>query len=332
VVYADRITRTETSDKGEEIAREIPFLKAYSVFNAEQIDNLPPHFTALAAPTLDPMQRIAHAESFFAAAGADIRHGGNQAYYVPSRDFVQMPPFETFRDAEAFYQTFSHEICHWTRHEKRLHRDFGRKCWGDEGYAAEELVAELGSAFLCADLGLTPEPRADHASYIENWLRVLKNDKRAIFTAAGYAEAAAAFLHGLQPKTETATSPAAATTPRTSKSRASLPNARTFRSPKPDTAPTSLRRTPLPPTAAPSPSSKHGSKPRVRPPTGAARNSNAGSYCCSEAEHFYTLGNQTFLSRFSIIFSIIHDAANMALGIADKSLTIRQVTYLSLRP
>jgi antirestriction protein ArdC len=204
VVYADRITRTETSDKGEEIAREIPFLKAYSVFNAEQIDNLPPHFTALAAPPLDPMQRIAHAESFFAATGADIRHGGNQAYYVPSRDFVQMPPFETFRDAEAFYQTLSHEICHWTRHEKRLHRDFGRKRWGDEGYAAEELVAELGSAFLCADLGLTPEPREDHASYIENWLRVLKNDKRAIFTAAGYAEAAATFLHGLQPKTEMA--------------------------------------------------------------------------------------------------------------------------------
>jgi antirestriction protein ArdC len=112
VVYADRITRTETSDKGEEIAREIPFLKGYTVFNSEQIDNLPPHFTALAAPTLDPMQRIAHAESFFAATGADIRYGGNQAYYVPSRDFVQMPPFETFRDAESFYQTLGHETVH----------------------------------------------------------------------------------------------------------------------------------------------------------------------------------------------------------------------------
>jgi antirestriction protein ArdC len=92
---------------------------------------------------------------------------------------------------------------HWTKHETRLNRDFGRKRWGDEGYAAEELVAELGSAFLCADLGLTPEPRADHVSYIENWLRVLTNDKRAIFTAAGYAERAAAFLHGLQPKPTT---------------------------------------------------------------------------------------------------------------------------------
>lgn len=146
-MYANHITRTETGDKGEEIAREIPFLKGYTVFNAEQIDDLPPQFTAPAAPTLDPVARMAHAESFFAATGADIRHGGNQAYYVPSRDFVQLPSFETFRDAESYYATLAHECTHWTRHEKRLHRDFGRKRWGDEGYAAEELVAELGSAF-----------------------------------------------------------------------------------------------------------------------------------------------------------------------------------------
>ena len=207
VVYADRITRTETTDTGDEIEREIPFLKGYTVFNAEQIDNLPPHFTAPAAPTLDPVARIDHAENFFAAIGADIRHGGDRAFYAIHADRVQMPPFETFRDAEAYYATLGHECCHWTRHETRLNREFGRKRWGDEGYAAEELVAELGSAFLCADLNLTPEPRADHASYIENWLRVLRNDKRAIFTAAAHAERAAAFLHGLQPKAETAAEP-----------------------------------------------------------------------------------------------------------------------------
>ena len=207
VVYANRITRTETAATGEETEREIPFLKGYTVFNAEQIDNLPPHFTAPAAPTLDPVARIAHAENFFAATGADIRHGGDRAYFAISADHVQMPPFETFRDAESYYATLAHECTHWTKHETRLNRDFGRKRWGDEGYAAEELVAELGSAFLCADLGLTPEPRADHASYIENWLRVLRNDKRAIFTAAGHAERAAAFLHGLQPKAETAEEP-----------------------------------------------------------------------------------------------------------------------------
>ena len=87
---------------------------------------------------------------------------------------------------------------HWTRHESRLNREFGRKRWGDAGYAAEELVAELGAAFLCADLGVTPEPRDDHAAYLASWLDVLKNDKRAIFTAAAHAQRAADFLHGMQ--------------------------------------------------------------------------------------------------------------------------------------
>jgi antirestriction protein ArdC len=207
VVYANRMIRTETSETDKETARAIPFLKGYTVFNAEQIDQLPPHFTAPAAPPLDPVARIAGAEIFFARTKADIRHGGNEAYYAISADRVQMPPSETFRDAETYYATLAHECTHWTRHETRLNRDFGRKRWGDEGYAPEELVAELGSAFLCADLGLTPEPRTDHASYIANWLRVLKNDKRAIFTAAGHAERAATFLHGLQSKTAAAAEP-----------------------------------------------------------------------------------------------------------------------------
>jgi antirestriction protein ArdC len=110
-----------------------------------------------------------------------------------------MPIFESFRDAESYYATLAHEMTHWTRHASRLDREFGRRRWGDEGYAAEELVAELGSAFLSADLGLTPEPRDDHAAYIASWLKVLKDDKRAIFTAAAHAERAAAYLHGLQP-------------------------------------------------------------------------------------------------------------------------------------
>ena len=105
-----------------------------------------------------------------------------------------MPPFESFRDAESYYATLGHECMHWTRHEKRLARDFGRKRWGDEGYAVEELVAELGAAFLCADLALTPEVRDDHAAYIASWLKVLKDDKRAIFTAAAHAQRAADYL------------------------------------------------------------------------------------------------------------------------------------------
>jgi len=197
---ANAATRTETDgESGEESERDIPFLKDYTVFNVEQIDGLPAHFTAPAEAVLDPVQRIAHAEGFFSATGATVRHGGNQAYYSVASDLVQMPFFETFRDAESYYATLAHELTHWTRHPSRLDRSLGRKRFGDEGYAMEELVAELGAAFLSADLGLTPEPREDHAAYIGNWLNVLKNDKRAIFTAASHAQRAADFLSNPSP-------------------------------------------------------------------------------------------------------------------------------------
>lgn len=199
VVYADRFTKTETdANTGQEIEREIPFLKGYTVFNAEQIEGLPAHYYAKVEAVLDPVQRVVQADAFFAAIGASIRHGGDRAFYTIQRDHLQIPPFESFRDAESYYATLAHEVTHWTRHPARLDRDFGRKRFGDEGYAMEELVAELGAAFLCADLGLTPEPRDDHAAYIGSWLTVLKNDKRAIFTAASHAQRAADYLNGLQ--------------------------------------------------------------------------------------------------------------------------------------
>ena len=201
VVYANSITKTETDAKGEETEREIPFLKGYTVFNAEQCENLPAHYTAKAEPpALTPLQRIEAADRFFAATGADIRHGGTRAFYAEGPDYVQMPPFETFRDAESHAATLAHELTHWTKHDKRLARDMGRVKWGDEGYAREELVAELGSAFLCADLGITPEVREDHAAYIASWLKVLKDDKRLIFSAASQAQRAADYLHSLQPR------------------------------------------------------------------------------------------------------------------------------------
>ena len=200
VVYANSITKTEIDDKGEETEREIPFLKGYTVFNVEQCDGLPAHFYAKAeAPALTPAQRIDAADRFFAATGADIRHGGTRAFYAEGPDYVQMPPFETFTDAESYAGTLAHELTHWTKHDRRLARDLGRVKWGDEGYAREELVAELGSAFLCADLGITPEVREDHAAYIGSWLQVLKNDKRFIVQAASQAQRAADYLHSLQP-------------------------------------------------------------------------------------------------------------------------------------
>jgi antirestriction protein ArdC len=199
VVYADKIIRTETdAATGEDAERAIPFMKGHTVFNVEQIDGLPEHFYAKPPARVDTVQRIDRAEGFFASTGAAIRHGGTMAYYNVSQDFVQMPPFECFRDAEGYYATLAHETTHWTRHTSRLDRDFGRKRFGDEGYAMEELVAELGSAFLSSDLDLTPEIREDHASYIASWIKVLKDDKRAIFTAASHAQRAADFMHGLQ--------------------------------------------------------------------------------------------------------------------------------------
>jgi antirestriction protein ArdC len=200
-VYADKITRKETDAlSGEESETAIPFMKGYTVFNVEQIDGLPAHYYPAPEPVLETVPRIARADAFFAATGAAIRHGGNQAYYAIGSDHVQMPPLEAFRDPESYYATLAHECTHWTRHASRLDRSFQQKRFGDDGYAMEELVAELGAAFLCAGLSLTPEIRADHASYLDHWLTALKADKRAIFSAAAHAQRAADFLHSLQPQ------------------------------------------------------------------------------------------------------------------------------------
>ena len=173
-------------------------MKGYTVFNVDQIEGLPAHYYAIASGAENPDERDERAEAFFAATRAKIETGGNSAYYRIDTDHIQMPAFESFVDAQRYYATLAHESIHWTRHEDRLDRSFGRKRFGDEGYAREELVAELGAAFLCADLGLALEDRDDHAAYIGSWLKVLKNDKRAIFSAAAHAQRAADFLHGLQ--------------------------------------------------------------------------------------------------------------------------------------
>jgi antirestriction protein ArdC len=174
--------------------------RASYVFNADQVDG----FEAPPLPEpKDPAQILDRAEAFIAATGADIRHGGNRAFYRFPDDFIQMPERERFMGTEtstateSYYSTLLHELTHWTGSAKRCDRAFGKR-FGDEAYAVEELVAELGAAFLCADLGITLEPRADHAAYIDNWLKVLKADKKAIFTAASQAAKATDYLAGLQ--------------------------------------------------------------------------------------------------------------------------------------
>lgn len=198
VVYARSITVDEdTGDEDADTERQLHFLKGYTVFNVEQIEGLPDHYQATRrAEPVHSEARIARVERFMAATGATIRYGGARAYYAPAADFVQLPPFEAFRDREAFYATLLHEATHWTSHPSRLARELGKR-FGDEAYAAEELVAELGASFLCADLGVTLEPRADHAEYLAIWLKVLRADNRAIFTAASHAQRAAEYLHGL---------------------------------------------------------------------------------------------------------------------------------------
>lgn len=199
VVFADCVAKTETNDRGEEVEREIAFMKGFTVFNVEQIDGLPEHYYAKAEPEGDPVKLIESAEAFFVATGATFRHGGNAAYYAPGPDYIQLPPPEAFKDAESYAAVKGHETVHWSGHPSRLARVLGKR-FGDHAYAAEELIAEVGAAFLCADLGITPEPRTDHAAYLGHWLQVLKADKRAIFTAAAQAQRAVDFLHGLQGK------------------------------------------------------------------------------------------------------------------------------------
>lgn len=197
VVYADRFKKTDTDDKGEESCREIPFMKAYTVFNVQQIDGLPERYLPQAKEEGRAPEPILAAEEFFAATGATFRHGGGRAFYAPGPDFIQLPELADFRDPEGYAATKAHELIHWTGAKARMNREFGGR-FGDSAYAREELVAELGAAFLCADLGVSLEPRTDHASYLYSWLSVLKEDKRAIFAAAAHAQRASDFLHGLQ--------------------------------------------------------------------------------------------------------------------------------------
>lgn len=201
VVYANTFTKKEQNESGEEVEREIAYYKEYTVFSADQIEGLPQHYYALVEqPRTEPLMRNERVDRFVDQTGANIQYGGNRACYSPSEDLIRMPYFETFRDAAGFSSTICHELVHWTKAETRLNRDFGRKRFGDDAYCVEELVAELGAAFLCADLSITPEVREDHAAYIQSWLKVLRGDSRAIFHAASHASKAVDYLHGLQPQ------------------------------------------------------------------------------------------------------------------------------------
>ncbi len=176
-IFYKSYTKEVENAEGEADTENRRVLKAYAVFNADQCDGL-------------PTERL---DTFFAEIGADLRHHGAQAYYEPLRDRVTMPPAELFEAYDHYYATLSHELSHWTGHSSRLDRDLKNR-FGSDAYAAEELIAELSSAILGAELGLPVTHLDHHASYIASWLKILKSDERAILTAAAKAEEAASLL------------------------------------------------------------------------------------------------------------------------------------------
>jgi antirestriction protein ArdC len=182
--------------EGEETDhRLVSMLREYSVFNVAQCENLPDSVKAGKPMRVrNPDTRDALADEFLRLTGADIREGHGEAYYVPSRDFISMPAFAAFKGADHFYNVAFHELTHWTGHKCRLDRDLKHR-FGERAYAAEELIAELGAAFLCAEFGFDGDVR--NAGYIATWIGLLKPDKRAFFTACSKASQAADYLRGL---------------------------------------------------------------------------------------------------------------------------------------
>jgi len=199
----ERTAKNREREHTEEMEKGTYLLaRAYWVFNADQVKGwIPP----------EQMQKgqaevLQHAEAFVRNTGAAIRHGGDRASYHAAGDYIAMPDRSRFvmtsagSATEGYYATLLHELTHWTAHRNRMARNLSGR-FGDHAYAMEELVAELGASFLCADLGISIAPRADHAGYLSSWLEVLKSDKKAIFTAASKAHQATEYLAGLQQET-----------------------------------------------------------------------------------------------------------------------------------
>lgn len=173
------------------------FARAFSVFNIAQVDG----YERPDTPVLPEAERLGHAEAFIANLGVKTEFGGSEAYYRPSVDTVFMPPFSSFRDAASFYGVWLHECGHACGSKHRLDRDLSGR-FGSAAYAAEECCVEILSGLVLADLGIAHHPRPDHAAYVAAWLKVLKDDPKAIFTAASKAQQAADWMHAQQPQAE----------------------------------------------------------------------------------------------------------------------------------
>ena len=209
VCYADRFIPQSERDRAAKDGDDpeaIPFLKRFTVFNVAQCEGLPE--TVLGAPVVLPeCETLPRAEALIRATAADFRIGGDCAFYVPSQDYIQVPPQPAFFAQINYYRTCFHELGHWTGHASRLARDLSG-AYGSKSYGSEELVAEMASAFVCAALGIIPTVR--HADYLGSWLAILREDNRAIFRAASHASKAANFLLGFDTVAEPLATGAAA--------------------------------------------------------------------------------------------------------------------------
>ncbi len=189
VFYKQLTVQDKNAPEGTDAEKKIPMLRSFRVFNADQCDGLPDRFHPAAA-IVDPKVRDDRAEAALRSSGATINEGGAQAFYAPGRDAVQMPPFATFATVGGFLSTLAHELTHWTGHSSRLDR-LKATPFGTPDYAREELVAEIGAAFICARLGVAGEHIDNHAAYLASWLKALRGDKKLIFKAAAQAQTAA---------------------------------------------------------------------------------------------------------------------------------------------
>lgn len=193
ICYADTVRKESMNDEGEQEVKQFSFLRSYIVFNVDQIEGLPSQYYHVPTKALSPDERIASLEAFVSGTGAIITEEGDRACYIPSLDVIKMPLFSSFDSPECYYATLCHELVHWTGHPSRLDRKI-KNSFGSSDYAFEELVAEIGSAFLASILGFTPLILENHVSYIDSWLEALGKDHQMIFRAASHAQKAVEFL------------------------------------------------------------------------------------------------------------------------------------------
>jgi antirestriction protein ArdC len=194
-VYFVKQLQVRNGEGEEDETRIVPMMREYTVFNIDQCEGLPERITTPSpVKSRNPDERDSTMDEFLASSGASIREGFGEAYYRPSDDYISLPRFEAFKSAKHFYGVAFHELGHWTGHKSRLDRDL-RHRFGERGYAAEELVAELCAAFLCAEFSIDGDIR--HAGYIASWISLLRADHKAFFTACSKAQAAADYLRNL---------------------------------------------------------------------------------------------------------------------------------------